>query len=69
MTTGANIDELVQDVVEAVPDELQADLRNWISRARSGALAEIEYHLSCEARAAWTLFENASQRVEEKLQE
>ncbi len=69
MTLGPNIVGFVEQSIQAVPDELKEELRNWITDACSGKLAEVDQRLLGEADAAWQTFDSAAKEVERKLQE
>jgi hypothetical protein len=69
MSANAPIDQLLETVVQAVPDALRQDLRNWIGRARSGELTEVTRELQRETDEAKQAFHEAANRVEQELQE
>jgi hypothetical protein len=67
MNPDATIDQLLSEALRSVPDELRADIRNWIARARSGELTELSRELQRDADAAWRMFNSAADVVENKL--
>jgi hypothetical protein len=69
MNLDPSIDQLLSEAVQAVPEELRQDVRNWIGRAQSGELTEVTRELQRETDEALQAFDEAVKQVEQKLQE
>ena len=69
MTDALSLDKLTDDAICAVPNELQGDLKDWLSRARKGELSELTREMLGKAEEMCRAFDKASKDVERKLQQ
>ena len=61
------IDALVRDAVNQLPDELRPEAAEWIRRARDASAAEVERWLVADSRKAFERFQAASAAVERMI--
>ena len=64
-----DIDKLIEERVQVVPEEFRDDLRDWLCRARKGELSELSQEMLRKAQELWRAFDNAVREVETKLQQ
>jgi len=64
-----NHNRLIEEALGHVPNELQQELRNWISRARKGEVSELDRDMLRIAEKGWRAFDEAVKEVEKILQQ
>jgi hypothetical protein len=69
MAQGLNTDKLIEEAVQAIPNELQEDLRGWLKHAGNGELSKLSQEMQERTQKLWRAFDNAAKKVEEKLQQ
>jgi hypothetical protein len=69
MSEAPNLDKLIEESIRNAPDELQAKLRHWLSRAKNGQLSDLNKEMLRRADDLWDAFDEAAKKVEKKLQQ